>query len=261
MSSTHGPLRDRSLRHAALHDSQEHAAGLPATEPPGHDGELRQRWSSQWVFVLASIGSAIGFGNLWRFPMLTYEYGACAFIVPYVLALFATAIPMVVLEFGLGQMKQLGHVKLCASLEPRAVGFGWASVLGTFLVAQYYNALLAYCVLYLFASFQSPLPWTRGGATAYFASVAQSTAGPHDSGGLVPALSAAYMLVWVLCYAGVRGGAKGIGRLVQLLMPAPFIVLAALLLRGAALEGAGAGVHALFTVRLSVARVRVRGPD
>ena len=73
--------------------------------------QAREQWGSQSAFILSSIGSAIGFGNIWRFPMLTYEYGGGAFLVPYLLALFFTAIPMVVLEFGLGQFLQRGHVR------------------------------------------------------------------------------------------------------------------------------------------------------
>ncbi|KAJ1619327.1 hypothetical protein T492DRAFT_890538, partial [Pavlovales sp. CCMP2436] len=188
-----------------LCESDEEDAAAADMGEAGDGG--RDRWGSQFVFVLASIGSAIGFGNVWRFPMLCFEYGGGAFLVPYCLALLFTAIPMVVLEFALGQLTQRGHVALCQHVRPGAAGFGWASVLGTFLIAQYYNALLAYCLVYLCASVLNPLPWTRKGASAYFA--------------------------------------QGIGWLVQLLMPAPFFVLLALL-------GAADGVRALLTPDWSV---------
>mmetsp|Transcript_14895 Transcript_14895/g.35352 ORF Transcript_14895/g.35352 Transcript_14895/m.35352 type:complete len:603 (+) Transcript_14895:429-2237(+) len=233
-----------------LCESDEEDAAAADMGEAGDGG--RDRWGSQFVFVLASIGSAIGFGNVWRFPMLCFEYGGGAFLVPYCLALLFTAIPMVVLEFALGQLTQRGHVALCQHVRPGAAGFGWASVLGTFLIAQYYNALLAYCLVYLCASVLNPLPWTRKGASAYFAQVAQETEGPENGGGLVPGLTLGYALVWLLCYLGVRGGAKGIGWLVQLLMPAPFFVLLALLVRAVTLEGAADGVRALLTPDWSV---------
>ena len=64
------------------------------------------------------------------------EYGGGAFLVPYLLALLFTAIPMVVLEFGLGQLLQRGHVRMCTYLSWRAAGVGWGTIVGTFLIAQ-----------------------------------------------------------------------------------------------------------------------------
>ncbi len=56
------------------------------------------RWTSRLAFYFAAIGSAVGFGNVWRFPSLVYEYGGGAFFIPYVLALLLIGIPLLVLE-------------------------------------------------------------------------------------------------------------------------------------------------------------------
>ena len=63
----------------------------------------RPKWNDRWSFVLASIGSAVGLGNFWRFPALTYKHGGGQFFIPYVLALIFMGIPLMIMELGLGQ--------------------------------------------------------------------------------------------------------------------------------------------------------------
>ena len=74
-------------------------------ETPPHE---RERWSSRTAFYFAAVGSAVGFGNVWRFPSLVYKYGGGAFFIPYVLALFLIGIPILVLEIALGQYYETG---------------------------------------------------------------------------------------------------------------------------------------------------------
>ena len=68
----------------------------------------RERWSSRTTFYFAAVGSAVGFGNVWRFPSLVYEYGGGAFFIPYCLALVFVGIPLLVLEIALGQYYETG---------------------------------------------------------------------------------------------------------------------------------------------------------
>ncbi|MCD4666431.1 hypothetical protein K8R47_01325 [archaeon] len=70
----------------------------------------RARWSSRTIFLFAAVGSAVGLGNIWRFPYLAYEYGGGAFLIPYFIALIVVGIPMLMLEFALGQKLQKGAV-------------------------------------------------------------------------------------------------------------------------------------------------------
>lgn len=77
----------------------------------------RDRWGSRASFIMAAVGAAIGFGNVWRFPSLAYEYGGGAFFIPYLLALFFIGIPLVLLEVGLGQYHQTGDVGVFGSIH------------------------------------------------------------------------------------------------------------------------------------------------
>ncbi|MHC4521386.1 MAG: sodium-dependent transporter, partial [Planctomycetota bacterium] len=63
----------------------------------------RQQWHSRTAFIMAAVGSAVGLGNVWRFPHVAYSNGGGAFLIPYFVALFTAGIPMLVLEMGLGQ--------------------------------------------------------------------------------------------------------------------------------------------------------------
>ena len=68
----------------------------------------RERWSSRWTFIIASVGSAIGLGNIWRFPYLNYKHGGGAFLIPYILFLLVTGVPLLQTELALGV-----HSKSC----------------------------------------------------------------------------------------------------------------------------------------------------
>ena len=70
--------------------------------------EERGEWSSRGAFYMATIGAAVGFGNVWRFPSLAVKYGGGAFFIPYIMALFLLGIPLAILEIGFGQYFQTG---------------------------------------------------------------------------------------------------------------------------------------------------------
>lgn len=129
------------------------------------DGEVvaepaRDRWSSNTSFVIATIGAAIGLGNLWRFPYLCYKWGGAIFFIPYLLCLFLLGIPMMMLEFSLGQVLQKGDIAVWTKLHPRLTGIGLASVMASYLITFYYNVIIAWSLVYLCSSFINPLPWS-----------------------------------------------------------------------------------------------------
>ena len=70
--------------------------------PPGRAAAPREAFSSRTVFILAAIGSAVGLGNIWRFPYIAYENGGGAFLIPYLVALLTAGLPLLMLEYGIG---------------------------------------------------------------------------------------------------------------------------------------------------------------
>ena len=112
--------------------------------------KTRETWSSRTAFLLASIGAAVGFGNVWRFPALAYSYGGGAFFLPYILALVFIGIPLLVQEIAMGQHVRAGDVGVSNSINKRLRGVGLASVFCGFVVVTYYATLISWCFRALF---------------------------------------------------------------------------------------------------------------
>lgn len=120
----------------------------------------RDRWKSNSTFIVASVGCAIGLGNLWRFPYLCYKHGGATFFIPYLLSLFFLGIPFLILEFAIGQIMQKGNVYVWHALHPRLHGIGIATCLATYIIVLYYNVIISWALAVFFNSFYSPLPWS-----------------------------------------------------------------------------------------------------
>eukprot|EP00921_Rhytidocystis_pertsovi_P017418 GHVQ01027408.1.p1 GENE.GHVQ01027408.1~~GHVQ01027408.1.p1 ORF type:complete len:1047 (+),score=237.35 GHVQ01027408.1:966-4106(+) len=119
----------------------------------------RDRWRGRLSFWFAAIGGAVGIGNLWRFPTLCFEYGGGAFFIPYLIALFFIGIPLLTLEFAIGQCFQGGNVIAFNRLSKRFRGVGVAAVFVGFMVTCYYTVILSWGLRYTIAAFHSPYPW------------------------------------------------------------------------------------------------------
>jgi SNF family Na+-dependent transporter len=93
--------------------------------------EEHGQWSSRLAFYMATIGAAVGFGNVWRFPSLAVDYGGGAFFVPYLMALVLLGIPLAILEIGFGQYFQTGKsLSLFCSVYHRNCQLNWIDRIG-----------------------------------------------------------------------------------------------------------------------------------
>src|SRR5690554_1808501 len=119
--------------------------------------EGRSQWGSRAGFLLAAIGSAVGLGNIWRFPAVAYENGGGAFFIPYLFALLSAGIPILILEYTLGQ-KYRGSAPLTfRRMNKYAEGIGWWGVLVAFVISTYYSVIVAWAISY--AIFSVNLKW------------------------------------------------------------------------------------------------------
>ncbi len=117
----------------------------------------RSVWKSKTGFLLAALGSAIGLGNIWRFPYMAYRNGGGAFLVPYFVALFVVGIPLLMLEFGLGHYFRRAFPQALAKIHPRFAWIGWWSVsFVMFGIVAYYGVVIAWCGNYLVYSVTQP---------------------------------------------------------------------------------------------------------
>lgn len=108
----------------------------------------RETWSSRTAFVLAAIGSAIGLGNVWRFPYIAYQNGGGAFLVAYAICLLLAGIPLLMLEFGLGHSTRQAAPGAFAKIHPRLQWFGWFAVGVGFVICTYYAVIMGWCMNY-----------------------------------------------------------------------------------------------------------------
>nr|XP_020448617.1 sodium- and chloride-dependent neutral and basic amino acid transporter B(0+) [Monopterus albus]XP_020448618.1 sodium- and chloride-dependent neutral and basic amino acid transporter B(0+) [Monopterus albus] len=125
----------------------------------GDENAERGNWANKREYILSTIGYAVGLGNIWRFPYLAYKNGGGAFLIPYFGMLVVTGIPLYFLESALGQFCSQGPINIWRAV-PLLQGVGVAMVMVTLIVSVYYNVIIAYSLYYMFASFQSPLPWS-----------------------------------------------------------------------------------------------------
>ncbi len=117
----------------------------------------RATWTSKTGFLLAALGSAIGLGNIWRFPYMAYRNGGGAFLVPYFVALFVVGIPLLMLEFGLGHYYRRALPQSLARIHPRFSWIGWWAVsFVMFGIVAYYAVVIAWCGNYLVYSLTQP---------------------------------------------------------------------------------------------------------
>jgi len=199
----------------------------------------RERWSSNLVFVLAAVGSAVGLGNIWRFPYLAGKYGG-GFLIPYLIALLATGIPLLKLEFAIGQKYQKGIVESFSKIKKEFAVIGMGAIITGFIVVSYYGAVIAWIIKYLLSS--PGLEWGVDTKTFFFSNVLQMSTGVSEVGGVVPEILLMLFIVWVLVYISIWKGVKSIGLAATITMPLPVIILLILFIRGITLPGASLGL-------------------
>uniref|UniRef100_A0A3B3TK88 Transporter n=1 Tax=Poecilia latipinna TaxID=48699 RepID=A0A3B3TK88_9TELE len=229
------------------------------------DAEGRPQWDNKAQYILTCVGFCIGLGNVWRFPYLCQSHGGGAFLIPYLILLVLEGMPLLLMEFAIGQRLRKGSVGVWSAISPYLTGVGIASMLVSFLVALYYNTLIAWILWYLLNSFQQPLPWAqcplnengtefipecqRSSTVDYFfyRETLNSSASISESEGIqwpmVVCLLGAWTIVAICCVRGISTS----GKAVYVTAILPYIVLAIFLIRGATLKGAVSGIKFLFT--------------
>jgi neurotransmitter:Na+ symporter, NSS family len=205
----------------------------------------REQWATRTGFLLAAIGSAVGLGNIWRFPYVAYENGGGAFLLPYLIALLTAGIPLLVLEYALGHRYRGSAPLTFRRLHRKAELLGWWQVGVCLLIASYYAVVVAWAGAYtVFAVDQSWGEDPDGFFTGDFLGVVD----PGQFGGLRWPVLVPLILVWAVTLGILLGGVKrGIERANKLLIPVLVVSFGALVVRALTLEGASLGLDAFFT--------------
>ncbi|KAG7359158.1 sodium:neurotransmitter symporter family protein [Nitzschia inconspicua] len=211
----------------------------------------RERWSSRSAFIVTAVGAAVGFGTIWRFPALVYQYGGGAFFLPYILALVCIGIPMLVQEIAMGQYLQSNDVAVNAYFHKTFKGVGVASIFSGLIVSMYYVPLISWCIRAFFESFgRMRDDWQSmegSEANKYFFHdiVGTYTLDEDRKPTRVVGLNVVYLaLTWIIVGCSLAFGLKWTGRVAYVTMGLPVFFMFLLLIRALTLPGAGDGIHA-----------------
>ncbi|KAK9893054.1 hypothetical protein WA026_023353 [Henosepilachna vigintioctopunctata] len=241
--------------------------GKPIFKQEGAEDE-RESWDSKLTFLLATIGYAVGLGNVWRFPYLAQKNGGGAFLIPYFVMLAIEGIPIFYLELAIGQRLRKGAIGVWSQVSPYLGGIGISSAVVSFNVALYYNTIIAWCLFYFAQSFQSELPWSEcpkihfsngtyiqdpecvvSSPTQHFwyrttLMVSEDISSPEVFNWKI---GLALVIAWIVVYMCMMKGIASSNLIVYVTATFPYIVLIFFFFRGITLKGAFDGLHHLFT--------------
>ncbi len=201
----------------------------------------RALWASRLGFILAAAGSAVGLGNIWKFPYITGLNGGGAFVLVYLVCIALVGLPIMMAELMIGRHTRRDAVGAFIKLEGRRsfwLSAGWVSVGAAFIILSYYSVVAGWTLDYIYraliGSFSGQPPEV---VESLFGGLI--TDGPRQIGW--------HLLFIVLCLGIVIGGVqKGIERWSKILMPLLFALLLLLFVNGMLSDGAQAGLAFMF---------------
>lgn len=201
----------------------------------------RENWGSKAGFILAAAGSAVGLGNIWKFPFITGMYGGAAFVFTYLICIALVGLPVMLIELAIGRKTAKDPVGAFKTLAPNKPWFavGGLGVASGFIILSYYSVVAGWTLGYIFVSIS--------GAFNNFSSPADAATyfehfGANPS--IILLLHFIFMgLTMLVVIKGIKGG---IEKWSKILMPLLLMILIVLMIRGLTLEGAEKGVSFLF---------------
>jgi neurotransmitter:Na+ symporter, NSS family len=214
------------------------------SSPTARTESHRGAFASRKVFILAAIGSAVGLGNIWRFPYVAYENGGGAFMLPYLVALLTAGLPFLLLDYGLGHRYRGSAPLSFRRAHPSAEGLGWWQVAICFVIAVYYAAIIAWAGRYTLFSVDQA--WGEDPDSFLFGDFLQ-VGDPGVGLDFVPGVLVPLVLVWlVVLVVMALGVQKGIGATAVVFIPVLMLTFLALVVGALTLPGAADGLDALF---------------
>ncbi len=210
---------------------------------------IHGQWSSRFAFILAATGSAVGLGNIWKFPYITGENGGGAFVLLYVLCVALIGIPIMMAEVLIGRRGRQSPINTMQSLaeeEGRARAWrylGWCGVISGFLILSYYSVIAGWSLAYVF----------RTGAGVFNGATADGVSSVFSGFIGDPERLVAWHTIFIVMTTIVvaRGVKSGLEQAVRFLMPALFVLLVLLVGYAMSTDRFMEGVHFLFDADFS----------
>ena len=228
--------------------------------------EQRDGFKSKWGFNLACIGSAVGMGNIWRFPIMVSKFGGLTFLIPYFIFVVLIGSTGVIEEFALGRWAAAGPVGAFGKCTEERTGkkgagevIGAIPILGSMMLAIGYTVVMGWIFKYCWMGISGSLyalgtemPAIGGafGATAPEAATLGEAIGMMASNGIFGIGNGVWQIVGLVVSLAIMamGVAGGIEKANKVMMPALFFLFVALGIYIAFLPGSGAGYQYIFTL-------------
>ena len=208
-------------------------------------GGGREQFTRNSGFIFAAIGSAVGLGNIWRFPGVAYESGGGAFLIPYLVALLTAGIPVLFLDYAVGHRFRGTAPLSFRRIKKPVETLGWFQTGLLFVIGVYYAAVIAWAASYFVFSFNQS--WGDDPAT-FFTQDYLQVGDPGVSTTIVGGVALPLVIVWLAVLAVLAlGVANGIEKVNIVFIPLLFIGFTGLVIRAITLPGAADGLNALFT--------------
>ena len=199
----------------------------------------RAKFGSKLGVILATAGSAVGLGNVWRFPYMTGENGGAVFIIIYVACVLLLGIPCMISEFIIGRNGRANTARAYSKVaggSPWSV-IGYMGVLTGFLITGYYAVVAGWCLQYVWATFIGHMQGDPAYFQQYFAELAADPVKP---------------VLWTVIILGItyliieHGVRDGIEKASKLMMPTLFVLLLVIVVAACMLPNADKGIRFLF---------------
>ena len=215
------------------------------------DEIIKNRWDSSTGFLIAMIGAIIGLSGIWKFSYLMYENGGGTFLIPYILAIVIMAIPILVLEFGIGFKFKSSLPKIFYNIKSEFEIIAWFIVVLIFAVLIYFTCIMSWDLIYVILSLFKG--WGSNPSVFFTTTLLHSTSNPYGLTYLVVPIGVALIAIWGFIYLfshkEINNGILTISKISLILS---FILLIGMLIFAVQLPGSRTGIMALFNPNWSV---------
>lgn len=206
--------------------------------------ENRSQWGTRLGFLLAAMGSAIGLGNIWRFPATAYENGGGAFFVPYLFALLTAGIPMLIMEYTIGHKYRSSAPRAFKRINHKMEWIGWWQVAISFVISTYYPVIVAWAIMYTYFSIGQL--WGED-PTGFFVGEFLNVSEAGTFGSMVPSVLIPLLVIWAIVFIIlIRGVKRGIELANKIFIPLLIVSFLLIVIRAITLPGALSGLDAFF---------------
>lgn len=208
----------------------------------------RAGFATKFGVVAAAAGSAVGLGNIWRFPYVAGENGGGAFLLIYLLFVLGIGVPVMLSEFIIGRKSRRNPYGAFKALAPRTPWpvIGIMGIVAAFVILAFYSTIAGWTIEYIIKSVQNGF---EGGSTEeIFATFKSATFKP---------LVWQFVFMLLTAFIVVLGVQKGIERYTKILMPVLVLLILAMCIRSVTLEGASKGLSFLFKPDFSKININI----